>query len=141
MAHGWCSLRLRFDDRELSLLRGAEQVRGASLAHNARPEVLREALSLSRAGHKLAHAAPGAAIVLEETEVRLLLDAVRFATREVHWVSEQAHRQEPPGPRQAAVFKGFPELSERGLWRSFGVSRELEALAARLHKALSGPVS
>jgi hypothetical protein len=136
--HGWCSLRLRFDERELGLLRGAEQVRGASLAHNARPDLLRDALSLSRAGTKLARARPGSSITLDESEVRLLLDAIRFATSEVHWVSDQAARQgAPTGERQASVLKGFPELAERGLWRSFAVCRDLDTLAARLQKALS----
>jgi hypothetical protein len=136
--HGWCSLRLRFDDRELGLLRGAEQVRGASLAHHARPDQLRDALSLSRAGAKLAHARPGASITLDESEVRLLLDALRFANGEIHWVSDQAARQPgASGERQMAVLHGFPELVERGLWRSFAVCRDLDGLAARLQKALA----
>ena len=136
--HGWCSLRLRFDDRELGLLRGAEHVRGASLAHTARPDTLRDALSLARVGSKLAHARPGASVSLEESEVKLLLEAIRFATSEVHWVSDQANRGGPAGERQASVLKGFPELAERGLWRSYAVCRDLDGLAARLRKALSG---
>jgi hypothetical protein len=136
--HGWCSLRLRFDDRELGLLRGAEQVRGASLAHHARPDLLRDALSLSRAGAKLAHARPGTATTLDESEVKLLVDAIRFATGEIHWVSDQAARQPgTSGERQTAVLNSFPELAERGLWRSYAVCRDLDGLAARLQKALS----
>jgi hypothetical protein len=127
-------LRLRFDERELSLLRGAEEVRGVSLAHNARPDVLRSALSLSRAGHKLAHARGGASVVLDEGEVRLLAEALRFATAEIHWVSDN-HAE--TGERQATVLRAFPELTERGLWRTFGLCRELDALADRLRKALS----
>jgi hypothetical protein len=130
-------LRLRFDDRELGLLRGAEQVRGASLAHHARPELLRDALSLSRVGTKLAHARPGASVVLEESEVKLLVEAVRFATSEIHWVSDQANRGQAPGERHVTVLKGFPELAERGLWRSYAVCRDLDGLAARLRTALS----
>jgi len=136
--HGWCSLRLRFDDRELGLLRGAEQVRGASLAHNARPDLLRDALSLARAGTKLSRARPSATITLDESEVKLLLDAIRFATSEIHHVSDQAARQAGASDeRQSAVLKAFPELAERGLWRSFAVCRDLDGLAARLQKALS----
>jgi hypothetical protein len=136
--HGWCSLRLRFDDRELGLLRGAEQVRGASLAHNARPDLLRDALSLARAGAKLSRARPTATIILDESEVKLLLDAIRFATSEVHQVSDQAARHAGASDeRQSAVLKAFPELAERGLWRSFAVCRDLDGLAARLQKALS----
>jgi hypothetical protein len=137
-------LRLRFDERELSLLRGAEQVRGAALAHGARPEALRNALSLSRAGHKLAHAHPGSSIILDEGEVQLLLDALHFATTEVHWVSDQANQSaaagapgRPTAERQASVMSGFPELKERGLWRTFGLCRELEGVASRLQNALS----
>ena len=66
--HEWCSLRLRFEERELDLLRGAEQVRGADLALHARRTALRGALSLARAGHKLRATTPGATIVLEEGE-------------------------------------------------------------------------
>ena len=130
-------MRLRFDDRELGLLRGAEQVRGASLAHNARPDLLRDALSLSRAGTKLAHARPGASVVLDESEVKLLLDAIRFATGEIHWVSDQASQGHATGERQSAVLKGFPELAERGLWRSYAVCRDLDGLSTRLQKALA----
>ena len=32
----------------------------------------------------------------------------------------------------------FPELVEKGAWRSFGIAREMEALAARLDAALKG---
>jgi len=32
----------------------------------------------------------------------------------------------------------FPELAQKGLWRSFGLVRELEAVAARLQEALKG---
>jgi hypothetical protein len=133
-SHGWCSLRLRFDGRELELLKGAEEVRGASLAHNTRPEGLRSALSLARAGHKLVAAAPGASVSLEESEVGLLLDAVRFATDEVRHATRAEDSQD--ATRRAAVMAGFPELVQKGTWRSFGLLRELEALAARLADAL-----
>jgi hypothetical protein len=128
---------LRFDARELGLLRGAEQVRGATLAHHARPDLLRDALSLARAGTKLAHARADASVTLEEIEVKLLLDAIRFATSEVHWVSDQSNQGRPGGERQTAVLEAFPELAERGLWRSYAVCRDLDGLAARLQKALS----
>jgi hypothetical protein len=132
--YGWCSLRLRFEARELILLRGAERVRGAALASTPRPDVLRTALSLARAGHKLGAAAPGASVVLDETEVRLLLGAAQFATDEVQWAFKTPDDQEPR--RHEAVMAAFPELADRGAWRSFGLARELEALAARLQTAL-----
>ena len=134
--HGWCSLRLRFDERELTLLKGAEQVRGVALAHTPRPDVLRTALNLAKTGHKLAHAAPGASISLDESEVGLLLEAVRYATTEVTWATRGNDDQ--ASPRRDAVLAGFPELIERGGWRSFGLIRELEAVAVRLQSALSG---
>jgi hypothetical protein len=134
-AHGWCSLRLRFDDRELKLLKGAEQLRGFALAQQPRPEVLRTALNLAKAGHKLSSAAPSASVVLDETEVGLLLDALRFALPEVQWATRAPENERLP--RRDAVFSAFPELIDRGGWRSFGLTRELEALASRLQGALN----
>jgi len=134
-AHGWCSLRLRFDQRELALLRAAEQVRGVALALTPRPDDLRTALSLARAGPKLAAAAPGASVSLEENEVNLLLGAVRFTTDEVQRATrdQNAHHSR----QRDALTAALPELIELGGWRSFGLTRELEALAARLHAALT----
>ncbi len=134
-SHGWCSLRLRFDDRELGLLRGAEQVRGVSLARTPRPDVLRSALNLAKAGHKLAQATPGTSITLDEGEVVLLLEAARFATDEVQWAARA--NDGPATPRRDAVLTAYPELVDKGVWRSFGLARELEALAARLQTALA----
>ena len=125
-SHGWCSLRLRFDERELVLVRAAEQVRGVALAHTPRPDDLRTALGLARAGHKLAAAAPGASVSLEETEVNLLVAALRYTTDEVQRET-----------RSEAIATAFPELVELGGWRSFGLTRELEALTTRLQTALS----
>jgi hypothetical protein len=135
-AHGWCSLRLRFDQRELALLRAAEQVRGVALALTPRPADLRTALSLARAGHKLASAAPGASVSLEEPEVNLLLAALRFTTDEVQRQSRSENDQHTR--QRDAIAAAFPELTELGGWRSFGLTRELDALATRLQTALSG---
>ena len=132
--HGWCSLRLRFDGRELELLKGAEEVRGASLAHTTRPEGLRSALSLAKAGRKLGVASPGASVSLDESEVGLLLEALRFATDEVRQTTRTEDHQD--ATRREAVMAAFPELVQKGTWRSFGLLRELEALAARLSVAL-----
>ena len=129
-------MRLRFDERELVLLRGAEQVRGAALAHEARPVVLRMALNLAKAGHKLGHATAGASVSLDEPEVKLLLESLRFATLEVQWAA-RVGSGDLDAPRRDAVLAAFPELVERGSWRSFGLMRELEAVAARLQGALS----
>jgi hypothetical protein len=126
-------LRLRFEQRELVLLKGAEQLRGVALAQTPRPQVLRTALNLAKAGHKLGVAAPGSSVVLEEGEVTLLLEAVRFATVEVQWAT-RAHDED--ARRQEAVLSAFPELVERGAWRSFGLNRELDTLASRLQAAL-----
>lgn len=130
-SHGWCSLRLRFDQRELELLHGAEQVRGAAMARMSRPADLRTALSLAKAGQKVAHATPGTTVVLDETELGLLLDAVRYAVPEVQAAAR-------PTGDNSALMGAFPELAEKGAWRSFGLTRELEALAARLASALKG---
>jgi hypothetical protein len=142
-AHGWCSLRLRFDERELALLRGSEQVRGYALAHTPRPDDLRTALHLAKAGHKLAAAAPGASVSLEEKELNLLLTALRYATDEVQRLAKtpngQTSRQrEAEEARQRDVVgAAFPELTELGGWRTFGLTRELEALTMRLQTALA----
>src|SRR5262249_21601425 len=124
----------RFDDRELGLLRSSEHVRGAALAQHARPDVLRTALTLSKVGQKLRHATPGTSLVLEEGEVRLLLEAVQFAIGEIQRAASQ--RNEADAIAHGAVGEAFPELTERGLWRSFGLCRELEVLAQRLDAAL-----
>jgi hypothetical protein len=134
-SRGWCSLRLRFDERELVLLRGAERLRGFALAQQPRPEELRTALNLAKAGHKLSSATPSASIVLDETEVGLLLDALRFALPEVQWATRAPEHE--ASPRRDAVFTAFPELTDRGGWRSFGLTRELEAVATRLKAALN----
>jgi hypothetical protein len=128
-------LRLRFDERELTLLRGAEQVRGMALASKPRPEVLRTALSLAKAGQKLSAAAPGASVSLDEAEVGLLLEALHFAIEEIQWTFKT--HDEHDARRRHAVLTVFPELTDRGAWRSFGLSRDLEALIARLQGALS----
>src|SRR5207245_5706063 len=112
-SHGWCSLRLRFEERELILLRGAEQLRGVALARTTRPQVLRTALNLAKAGHKLGLAAPGSSVSLDEGEVGLLVEAVRFGTDEVRWVT-RAHEDHDPR-RRDAVLAAFPELVDRGV--------------------------
>ena len=73
--------------------------------------------------------------MLDEGEVGLLLEALRFATEEVHWATS-AHEDQDER-RQEAVLAAFPELVERGVWRSFGLTRELETLATRLQTALN----
>jgi hypothetical protein len=132
-SRGWCALHVRFDARELELLRCAEHLRGLALAHTARPDVLRTALTLAKAGHKLGVAAPGTSVGLEEGEVGLLLEALRFATEEVHHAARPQDGQQTP---REGVLAAFPELVQKGMWRSFGLVRELEALSARLHAAL-----
>jgi hypothetical protein len=134
-SHGWCSLRLRFEERDLALLRGSERVRGAALAQQARPSVLREAINLAKLGSKLARITPGASVTLEEPEVNLLVEAVRFATGELQWAA--GTRDAEDSPRRQAVLDAFTELSAQGMWRSFGVIRDLEALADRLRQALT----
>jgi hypothetical protein len=137
--HGWCSLRLRFDDRELALLRAAEHVRGVALAHAPRPNQLRTALNLAKAGHKLAHAHAGAAVILEEGELNLLVEALHYATEQVRAAARPSDEQDARA--RDAVLGAFPELVERGSWRSFGLGRELDALATRLRTALKSSTS
>ncbi len=117
------------------LLKGAEQIRGAAYALTPRPDVLRTALNLARAGHKVAQAHAGASISLDEPELRLLIDALRFSTDEVRWASRQP--EDDRSPRRETVLRAYPELSERGAWRGFGLSRELEELSARLASSLA----
>jgi hypothetical protein len=125
---------VRFDERELRLMRAAEQVRGAALARQAKPGELRAALALAKAGQKLRYAAAGPSLVFEEPELRMLLEAVRFAHDEVQWAGSQ--RDAAGDGRIQAILNAFPELVERGLWRSFGLTRELDELAQRLDAAL-----
>jgi hypothetical protein len=129
--HNWCSLRLRFDERELELLRGAERLRGAAMARTPRPDLLRTALNLAKAGQKVGRSTPGASVVLDEGELRLLLEAVRVAAGEIPFAARPEDEV-----RRGAVLAAFPELVDKGTWRSFGLGRELEALAARLDGAL-----
>jgi hypothetical protein len=137
--HGWCSLRLRFEDRELELIRGAERLRGTALARTARPEVLRTALSLAKAGHKIGASSAGSSVSLEESEVSLLLDALRFASQEVQRATRAPNGESGQDRGQYdAVLGAFPELVQKGVWRSFGLARELEAVATRLQTALKG---
>ena len=133
---GWCSLRLRFDERELDLLRGAERLRGTAMAHTARPDVLRTALILAKAGQKVGRGTPGSLITLDEGELGLLLEAVRFAAQEVQWAARRDDGT--ASERREAILSGFPELVEKGGWRSFGLARELDGLANRLEAALKG---
>ena len=130
-------MRLRFDERELALLHGSEQVRGAAYAGAPRPDLLRTALSLARLGHKVTRVAPGAQLTLDEAEVGLLVDAVRFALGEVQWATHTRDDEATEKPRRVAVNVGFPELVEKGAWRSFGLTRELDALAQKLRAALT----
>jgi hypothetical protein len=134
-SHGWCSLRVRFEQRELELLRGAERLRGAAMARTARHDELRTALSLAKAGQKVQRSVPGATVVLEENELELLLDAVRYA---IPHVQAAARPGEDSAAERDAALEAFPELVEKGSWRVFGLTRELEALAARLSAALKG---
>jgi hypothetical protein len=134
-SHGWCSLRVRFEQRELELLRGAERLRGAAMARTARHDELRKALSLAKAGQKVRRGLPGATVVLEENELELLLDAVRFA---IPHVQDAARAAGDGDVERDAALEAFPELVEKGAWRAFGLSRDLEALAARLSAALEG---
>jgi hypothetical protein len=72
---------------------------------------------------------PGAIVVLDENELSLLLDAVRYA---IPKVQSAGH----PSDDQETVLAAFPELVEQGTWRAFGMVRDLEALANRLTAAL-----
>jgi hypothetical protein len=129
----WCCLRLRFDDRELTLLRGAESVRGAGLAHAGKPAQLRAALNLAKLGRKLTGATPGAIVSLEEAELTLVLEALDFTSVELQEVARLDENDH--SPRHTAVQEAFPEL-RGGAWRTFGITRELEALRGRLDQAL-----
>ena len=130
-AHGWCSLRLRFDERELQLLRGAERLRGAAIARSSGREELRAALQLAKAGQKVGRSVPGATVSLDEGELGLLLEALQFSAREV----QAGTRFDADPARREAIFAAFPELAETS-WRSFAVARELDEEAARLAAAL-----
>jgi hypothetical protein len=128
-------LRLRFDQRELDLILGAERLRGAAIAREGGRDELRGALQLAKAGQKVGRSSAGGTVSLDEAELSVLINALRFAAREV----PQATRAElGEAPRREAAFAAFPELADKGSWRSFGLARDLEGVAARLTAALSG---
>jgi hypothetical protein len=127
-------LRLRFEARELELLHGAEQLRGAAIARSSGREDLRTALQLAKAGQKVGRSVPGASVTLDEGELGLLVEAVRFAAREVQSAGRVGDAE---AARREAIFSAFPELIDN-TWRGFALARELEALAARLTAALMG---
>lgn len=138
---GWCSMRFRFDEDELSLVRAAEQLRGAALAREGRPASLREALTLARLGARVRKLSPGEQVVLSEADSQLLLSAVRFAADEVRWLGEVLESTTEPGSirdrqaaegRRQALRAVFPDLVQRGSWRGYGLRRALEGLASRL---------
>lgn len=143
---GWCSLRLRFDEDELALLRAAEHLRGGELARIGRADSLRDALALARVSRKVTGAEPGSLTTLSETELQLLVAAVRFAATEVHWLGEKAEQEVAiaAGPRERqllehrreALASAFPNLGKRGSWRGSGLHQALEGLAARMDEAL-----
>lgn len=129
----WCCLRLRFDERELALLRGAESIRGAGLAQDGRPAMLRVALNLARLGRKLSGATAGAVVSLEDSEIKLALEALDYAVAELPAVAHADESASTPSVR--AALESFPEL--RGsTWRSFGLTREIETIRDRLRQAL-----
>lgn len=128
-------MRLRFDQRELELLAGAERLRGAAIARAGARDELRTALQLARAGQKVEHSSAGGMVSLDEAELNVLIDALRFAAREVPHATRVDLGEVP---RREAAFAAFPELADKGSWRSFGLARELEEVAARLASALSG---
>lgn len=144
---GWCSLRFRFDEDELSLLRAAEHLRGAELARAGRADTLRDALTLARVSRKATEAGPSALVSLSESELQLLASAVRYAAEEVRWLGEKAERDlaatSSPLARQRlehrreALGQAFPNFGERGSWRGFGLHRALEALATHMDEALA----
>jgi len=134
---GWCCLRFRFDDDELALLGAAERLRGAALASQSRPESLRDALALAKAGRKLARTSAGAMVSLDEAELRLVSAAVDYAAGEVRWVGDAGEATDRASlERRALVGKAFPHLVQQGSWRGFGLRRALEALGERLTTAL-----
>ena len=128
-------MRFRFDDAEMGLLRAAERVHGAALARAGRPDTLRAALALAKAGRKVAAAAAGEAVVLTGGETALLTEALARAATDVQWVGEQGEGAPSilaEADRRAAVLEAFPARAQHGTWRAFGLRRDLEALLARL---------
>jgi hypothetical protein len=92
-------------------------------------------LSIARVGHKLRRASPGSTVSLDEGELTLLLEAARWAVEEVHFASTPT--AEADAARRDAALEAFPELVEKGLWRSFALTRDLQSVAERLQTALT----
>lgn len=136
-SNGWCCLRFRFDDDELALLAAAESLRGTALAKAGRPDSLRDALALAKAGRKVARATAGSMVSLDEAELRLVSAAIDYAAGEVRWLGDAGEASDRASvERRDAVGKTFPHLVQQGAWRGFGLRRALEALSERLTAAL-----
>src|SRR5690349_24508694 len=122
-------MQFRFDDDELTLIRAAEQVRGAAFAREGTPAALRDALALARLGKRLRALRAGELLVLSSADLRLLADAVHFAADEVRWLADLLERGGEPDSvrrrqvaqqRRVQLSEVFPDLVERGGWRCFG---------------------
>lgn len=132
----WCSLRLRFTEQELALLRSSEQLDGFMLADRARPDTLRDALALARVGKRLAAAQPGELLSLSERDTRLLEDAIAASIAEIQWFGADGVDSTAP-ERADRTRRAFPELAEQP-WRAFAVGRALRDLQQRISAALAG---
>ena len=132
----WCSLRLRFTEQELALLRSSEQLDGFMLADRARPDSLRDALALARVGKRLAAAQAGELLSLSERDTRLLADAIAASIAEIQWFGTDGMDSTPP-ERVDRTRRAFPELAEQP-WRAFAVGRALRDLQQRISTALAG---
>jgi hypothetical protein len=130
----WCSLRLRFTEEELVLLRSSEQLGGFVLADRARPDTLRDALALARVGKRLASAQPDELLSLSERDTRLLENAIAASIAEIQWFGADA-LDATALSRAARTRRAFPGLAEQP-WRAFAVGRALRALQQRIGAAL-----
>jgi hypothetical protein len=132
-------LRLRFDEDELALLQASERLWGSALAREARPQSLRSALALAKAARKLIGAKAGSMVSLEEPELQLVTDSVRYAAEELRWQAEEGAAAQDRGSagRREAIAATFPDLAELGSWRGVGLKRAMDTLANRLDGSLN----
>lgn len=138
----WCSVRLRLTPVEVALLRGAETVYGDVLGRQPRAAALREALSLMKAGQKVASASDVAPVALGEAEAAILLAALRHTQQELEryrdYVMGWRERESVDAQRLAVLERAFPS-AKGSAWETSQLIRALQSLGSRLEAPLAVP--
>lgn len=136
----WCSVRIRLTPDEVALLKAAEAVHGDALSREPHAVALRDALSLMKAGQKVAAARSGSAVILGEAEAAVLLAAVRYTGRQLDRYHDMVMgwrgHEGLDADTVARLELTFPE-THRSAWEASRLARAFQALASRLEAPLS----